>query len=82
MQISRRNFVAGAATVVGALIGLAVGGISRLASGICMGLAGGAMLYVTFCEILPQSILMEEGRVPAVSMLVGIVCSMVFVFAF
>lgn len=73
---------AGAATVVGALIGLAVGGISQLASGICMGLAGGAMLYVTFCEILPQSILMEEGRVPAVSMLVGIVCSMVFVFAF
>lgn len=74
--------LAGAATVVGALIGLAVGGISRLASGICMGLAGGAMLYVTFCEILPQSILMEEGRVPAVSMLVGIVCSMVFVIAF
>lgn len=74
--------LAGAATVVGALIGLAVGGISQLASGICMGLAGGAMLYVTFCEILPQSILMEEGRVPAVSMLVGIVSSMVFVFAF
>ena len=74
--------LAGAATVVGALIGLAVGGISQLASGICMGLAGGAMLYVTFCEMLPQSILMEEGRVPAVSMLVGIVCSMVFVFAF
>lgn len=74
--------LAGAATVVGALIGLAVGGISQLASGICMGIAGGAMLYVTFCEILPQSILMEEGRVPAVSMLVGIVCSMVFVFAF
>lgn len=74
--------LAGAATVVGALIGLAVGGISQLASGICMGLAGGAMLYVTFCEILPQSILMEEGRVPAVSMLVGIVCSMVFVFVF
>lgn len=47
-----------------------------------MGLAGGAMLYVTFCEILPQSILMEEGRVPAVSMLVGIICSMIFVFAF
>lgn len=74
--------LAGAATVLGAVIGLAVGGISTLASGICMGLAGGAMLYVTFCEILPQSILMEEGRVPAVSMLVGIICSMIFVFAF
>lgn len=74
--------LAGAATVLGAVIGLAVGGIGPIASGICMGLAGGAMLYVTFCEILPQSILMEEGRVPAVSMLIGIICSMIFVFAF
>lgn len=74
--------LAGAATVLGAVIGLAIGGLGNLASGICMGLAGGAMLYVTFCEILPQSILMEEGRVPAVSMLIGIICSMVFVFAF
>ncbi len=74
--------LAGAATVIGAVFGLLIGGISTLASGICMGLAGGAMLYVTFCEILPQSILMEEGRVPAVSMLVGIICSMIFVFAF
>lgn len=74
--------LAGAATVIGALIGLAIGNIGPIASGVCMGLAGGAMLYVTFCEILPQSILMEEGRVPAVSMLIGIICSMVFVFAF
>ncbi len=74
--------LAGAATVLGAVIGLAIGGIGPIASGICMGLAGGAMLYVTFCEILPQSILMEEGRVPAVSMLIGIICSMIFVFAF
>lgn len=74
--------LAGAATVLGAVIGLAVGGLGEMASGICLGLAGGAMLYVTFCEILPQSILMEEGRVPAVSMLVGIICSMVFVFVF
>ncbi len=74
--------LAGGATVIGALIGLAIGNLGDIASGVCMGLAGGAMLYVTFCEILPQSILMEEGRVPAVSMLIGIVCSMVFVFAF
>lgn len=72
--------LAGAATVLGALLGLAVGGIGALATGICMGLAGGAMLYVTFCEILPQATLMEEGRVPAVSMLVGIVCAMMFVY--
>lgn len=74
--------LAGAATVVGAVIGMAIGGIGELAIGICMGIAGGAMLYVTFCEIIPQSILMDEGRIPAVSMLIGILCAMVFVYLF
>lgn len=73
---------AGAATIGGAVIGLAVGGISRLAIAVCMGLAGGAMLYVTFGEIIPQAILMDEGRVPAVSMLIGILCAMTFVYVF
>lgn len=74
--------LAGAATVVGAVIGMAIGGIGTLAIGICMGIAGGAMLYVTFCEIIPESILMDEGRIPAVSMLIGILCAMVFVYLF
>lgn len=76
------TFLAGAATVIGAGIGQAIGGIGTLAIGICMGVAGGAMLYVTFCEIIPQSILMDEGRVPAVSMLIGILCAMLFVCLF
>lgn len=74
--------LAGAATVVGAAFGLLVGGLGAIATGVCMGLAGGAMLYVTFCEILPQATLMEEGRLPAVSMLVGIVSAMIFVYLF
>lgn len=73
---------AGAATVVGAIIGLAVGGIGQIAICICMGLAGGAMLYVTFCEIVPQATLMDEGRIPAASMLIGILCAMIFVYIF
>lgn len=74
--------LAGATTVLGAIVGVLIGRLSDLATGICMGLAGGAMLYVTFCEILPQATLMEEGRVPAASMLVGVLCSMVFVYLF
>lgn len=73
---------AGAATIVGAVIGLAIGGMGQLAIAICMGMAGGAMLYVTFCEIIPQAILMDEGRVPAASMLIGILCAMIFVYLF
>ncbi len=74
--------LAGAATVFGALLGIAIGGINDIAVGVCMGLAGGAMLYVTFCEILPEATLMEEGRVPAASMLIGIICAALFVFMF
>lgn len=73
---------AGAATVLGAAIGLAIGGIGQLAISICMGVAGGAMLYVTFCEIIPQAILMDEGRIPAASMLIGLLCAMIFVYLF
>lgn len=74
--------LAGGATVLGAVVGLAVGGLGELATGICLALASGAMLYVTFCEILPQSIAMNDGEMPAVSMLAGLVCSIIFVFVF
>lgn len=74
--------LAGAATVIGAVIGLAVGSIGPLAIGICMGLAGGAMLYVTFCDIIPQSISLNGGKIPSASMITGIVFSIIFVFAF
>ncbi len=74
--------LAGAATVLGAVVGLAVGGLGELATGICLALASGAMLYVTFCEIVPQAIAMNDGEVPAVSMLAGLILSIIFVFVF
>lgn len=75
------TFLAGASTVLGAVVGVAVGGISALATGVCMGLAGGAMIYVTFLEILPEATDMNGGELPAVSTIAGIICSAVFVFA-
>ncbi len=74
--------LAGGATVVGALIGLAVGGLGDIATGVCLSLASGAMLYVTFCDIFPQAIALNGGRVPSASFVTGIVFSIIFVFAF
>ena len=74
--------LAGGATVIGAVFGLAVGGLGELATGICLSLASGAMLYVTFCDILPQSISLNSGEVPSLSMLAGLIFSIIFVFAF
>ncbi len=73
--------LAGCTTVIGAVFGLAVGGLGELATGICLSLASGAMLYVTVCDILPQSIALNNGEAPSVSMLTGLVFSIVFVFA-
>lgn len=75
------TFLAGASTVLGTVVGVAVGGISALATGVCMGLAGGAMIYVTFLEILPEATDMNGGELPSVSMIAGIICSAVFVLA-
>lgn len=74
--------LAGFVTVFGALLGILLGGISPVSTGVCMALAGGAMLYVTFGEIMPQIILMEEGRIPAISTLVGILFAMIIVYSF
>lgn len=74
--------LAGFATVIGSVIGLLLGGISKMASGVCMALAGGAMLYVTFGEVLPEATLMTDGKIPSICMLLGFVGIMPFVLLF
>jgi len=68
----------GATTVVGAVAGVLVGGISDMALALSFSIAGGAMLYVVFGEILPHSIATDKDRVPAVFALVGIIVGMLF----
>jgi|LGOV01.1.fsa_nt_gb ZIP family zinc transporter len=65
--------MAGAITMLGGLIGFVLGGISEITLALSLGFAGGAMLYVTFGEILPQAILMQKGRLPAVFSVFGII---------
>ena len=68
----------GATTVAGAAAGVLIGGISDLALALSFSMAGGAMLYVVFGEILPQSIVTSKDRVPAVFGLVGIIIGLLF----
>ena len=68
----------GATTVIGAAAGVIVGGISDLALAMSFAIAGGAMLYVVFGEIMPQTIVTRKDRVPAISMLVGAITGMLF----
>ena len=64
--------LAGATTILGGALGALIGGLGGIATALSLSFAAGAMLYVTFCEILPQSVLMEQGRLPAVFSIIGI----------
>ncbi len=54
--------LSGLPTVIGAVIGFAIGGINEIGLSVSLALASGAMLYVVFGELLPESILMWNLR--------------------
>ena len=70
----------GIPTVLGALLGYALGEIGPLGLTLSLGFASGAMLYVVFGEILPQSYLMYHSKLPAFSAIVGILVGLLIIF--
>ena len=72
------TLIAGATTVLGAVVGVIIGSISDIAIALSFGAAAGAMLYVVLGEILPQSIVMSKDRVPTIFAFLGLVVGMVF----
>ena len=70
----------GIPTVIGALLGYLLGEIGPMGLTWSLGCASGAMLYVVFGEILPQSILMYNSKLPAFSTIVGILAGLVIIF--
>ena len=70
----------GIPTVLGALLGFALGEIGAVGLALSLGLASGAMLYVVFGEIFPQAILMHHSKIPAFSSIVGILVGLFIIF--
>ena len=70
----------GIPTILGALLGYLLGEIGPMGLTMSLGFASGAMLYVVFGEILPQSILMYHSKLPAFSTIVGILAGMLIIF--
>ena len=64
--------LSGVPTIVGGAIGMLIGGISDIALAVALTGAGGAMLYVVFGEILPQSAIITKSRFTNIAALVGI----------
>jgi ZIP family zinc transporter len=72
--------LSGVPTVVGALLGFLLGDIGVMGLALSLGFASGAMLYVVFGEILPQSILMYHSKLPAFSAIAGILAGLLIIF--
>ena len=70
----------GIPTILGALLGYLLGEIGPMGLTMSLGFASGAMLYVVFGEILPQSFLMCHSKLPAFSAIVGILVGLLIIF--
>lgn len=61
----------------GALFGAALGGISRRLIAACLGFAAGAMLYIVFGELIPQSKKIYLGRLSSIGNVFGLICGII-----
>ena len=71
--------LSGLPTVLGAVIGYALGGIGDVMLTLSLGFASGAMLYVVFGELLPESILMWKSKIPALALFSGLLMGFLLV---
>ncbi len=71
----------GVPTVMGALLGYSVGVMSPFALSLSLSFAGGAMLYVVFGELLPESQLIRRSKTPALAALAGMLLGLFIIFA-
>jgi Predicted divalent heavy-metal cations transporter len=72
--------LSGLPTTLGAIIGYFLGLLSPIWLAISLSFAAGAMLYVVFGELLPESILMWKSKLPAIFMLFGLLVGFVLVY--
>ncbi len=72
--------VSGVPTILGALLGYAIGDMGPLGLALSLGFASGAMLYVVFGEILPQAFLLHHSKLPAFSGIAGMLVGLLIIF--
>ena len=72
--------LSGAPTVLGAVLGFLIGTISPTALVLSLSFASGAMLYVVFGELLPESILMWKSKLPAMLAVLGLLTGLMIIY--
>ena len=72
--------LSGFPTILGAVLGYVLGAMGPTALAVSLSFASGAMLYVVFGELLPESILMWKSKLPAAATIVGILTGVLIIF--
>lgn len=72
--------LSGFPTVIGGVLGYWIGDMGALGLALSLSFASGAMLYVVFAEILPQSILMYRSKLPAFFVILGILVGLIVIY--
>ena len=67
-------------TLIGAVIGYTVGAMGPLMLALSLSFASGAMLYVVFGELLPESILMWRSKMPAAAAVIGMITGLAIIY--
>lgn len=71
---------AGGMTIVGGFVGVLLGQISTVVTSFFLAFAGGAMLQVTLCEIMPDALDLDLSKKPFIYTLLGVLLGFVINF--
>jgi len=69
--------ISGAPTLIGGILGILIGSVSDLAIALALAMAGGAMLYVVFGEMIPQSVIMTKSRAATIVAVFGLLVGLI-----
>lgn len=73
--------LSGLPTIFGALLGYSAGTMNPLLLAVSLSFAAGAMLYVVFGELLPESESLWRGRLAGLSTMLGLLLGMALIFS-
>ena len=74
------GLIVGSPTALGAWMGAYLGSLSQTVIGLCLGFAGGAMLYLTLKELIPAAARMRSTRATVFSLAAGVAVGAALVF--
>jgi len=76
------TLLSGSVTILGAILGSFLGTLNNYSTAFALAFAGGAMLYVSFGEILPETILNNKENTPTLFCMIGIILGIIITSIF